>query len=852
MNIVDVDGTPLHVAETWLAEPLAVTLRHHGHDSVKVPCGEGSCGGCTVRLDGVAVLACVTPTARATGRVVATARSLAGEGTSARALAQRGAVQCGFCIPGIVAAIPDLLEGIETARERLEPHLCRCTGYSGLVEAIAGRTGEAPRKDGPSKATGEAVYTADSLPAGTLHGRLILAPDAGTVTNVDFSRAMKVDGAILALGPEDDPGRLFHANPHAAPDAPLEHRVFTDAPRFPGDIVGVVVARSGPAAELMAAAVRVEVDLVATVPATPNLGVTVSHRDPTRDCGTATAVFDHSFHYRPGPIAALERIAAFAWWNDGGLVVRGSCQLPTLVPHVLEAALGVPASDVMVESIFLGGSFGLREEVILEPVAALASRACGSPILVETTRAETALLRRRHGSFVRLKTGVDPGGRLVFRNISCDLDGGAYVGHSKPLLEAAASLAVQSYPTPETRFDGTVSLSPTTPASAFRGYGAAEVLTAIDVQLDRIARATDQDPLAFRRSAVARPGALASEALTEVRHLRAVTCLDELALRAGKLPQLERGTGRMRRGRGVALGLAVSSGAIPGAPDSAEARCRRMPDGTVIVETGHVEMGQGTHTALATIAADVLDVPIDDVRVEVPGGARAVADGGTYASRGIYQTANAVLQAARALSSLLRDSDDTHEVEATGTAIADDSGLAAAAQLVEVEVDTWTGLTRVTHVISVHDVGRVIDPPMARGQVVGGVVQAIGIALSENLQVGPGSPLLHQELRRSTTVPAVDVAFVESPDVPGALGAKGLGEAPVVGIPAAILNAIADATGVEIDQVPATPEVVWRAMQSTSARGLPSNRVNRLPPPPSSNSAPIGCGGTATGSPSLG
>lgn len=824
-----VDGLPITVPAPALAWPLAELLRANGVHSVKTPCGEGTCGGCTVHVDDRPVLSCVLPAARARGRQVSTARSLVTTERGARAarcLAQRGALQCGFCIPGLVAS------WVSSEHEAaLESHLCRCTGYTGLIRALRGEPDAVPaRPDGFDKASGTACYTADGVPAGTAYARIVSAPMAGRVSGIDAAAALRVPGAVAVLTPADSPPRRYDPNPHGLPDAPRENRVFTDTPRFTGDIVGLVIAETAHAARLMAASVKVRVAESDSEP----LPAPVHHvlGDPEPTVADALRQAPHivrtQFDYGSGSHDAMEPVAALSWWDSQGRChVRGSCQLPMLVPALLAPVLEIEPEQVLVEPTHLGGSFGLREEVLLEPAAAVAARRCDRPVLVEASRAETTGLRRRHAARVQIVSGWTAAGDITALHVTAQLDAGAYLGHTPPVLSALGSLALQSYPAPIRRFEGVAQYSATAPTTAFRGYGAAEALVPLDVHLEAAAAQFRIDSVALRRRNVARPGTPETGVMSAVQHLCIDRCLDEVLLRRRPLPP---GDDRWRRGVGFAAGVIVSSGGGPAHRDEAHARCRREPDGTIVVETGHAEMGQGTHTVLASVAATRLGVDPSLVTVRVAPSQRPVADGGTYASRGIRLTADAVIHAAGALRALI-GTGATGVLEADGSSSTTDSTLAGCAQLAEVTVDTWTGRVVVDRVVSVHDIGAVMDPRMAEGQVLGGVAQGLGIALSDRHLVGPvGTPgsaaLLHHSLVRNTGMPPVEVVFVESDGVAGELGAKGLGEASVVPLPAAVVNAVADATGVRMAEIPLTPETVWRYLDAAEPlSGRPNERA---------------------------
>ncbi len=882
------DGRRVVVAPDALAVPLAETLRAHGHTSVKMPCGEGICGGCTVLVDGRALASCVLPTARAVGTRVQGAQELTCSDAGAALATQlgaRGGLQCGFCIPGLVASASALLAdgpSDKHVREQLSGHLCRCTGYEGIVGAVtraaAGQpVAAAPRVDGAEKARGTLRYTADHLAGvdvGTLTGLLLTSRSPHALIRIEPGDALDVPGAVRVLGPDDAPAARFCTNPHVEDPvlAPKENAVFAREARFVGDIVGLVVATSPSAAREMARRVRqIEEPLPACLdtatarsPQAPRVRLAdvsnvafelaVGAAQPEVDAVMAAAhhVVSHRFEVGSGPVAAMERPAALARWDAAGtgaggagdaLTVWSTSQTPQVVRHRLADLLGLDADAVSIEAVPLGGGFGLKEEHFLEPVAAVASRACGGrPVLVEVTRAQLGSLRRRHSGTVVTTTGCAADGTMLGRRVEVELDAGGEVGHSALILENALLIAATLYPVAPTRATGAAVLTNTPSAGAFRGYGAMEVAYALESHVDELARSCGIDPVEYRRRHVLRAGQ--TEALNQwpVASFASLETLEALdAAGADPLPRADP-SGRWRRGRGTSVFSIVSAASSVAHLDSAAARCRVDPDGLVVVETAVPDMGQGLHTTFATVAAERLGVGPHRVRVCQQNSTDGPVDEGSFASRGVYVSSNALAAAADQLLVAIAEKlgvgvDDLTTSETGVTAGADtvawpdlaglssevrvasqDNGLVIGGQLADVSVDTWTGRVVVDRVVSVHDVGRVLDRRLARGQVVGGVVQGIGVALTERGRYAdgacPDANLLDQGLPTMLVEPRIDDVFVGDGHARGTLRAKGLGEAPLVGVPAAVGNAIRDALGVRLTELPFTPERVLAAWTS--------------------------------------
>lgn len=724
----------------------------------------------------------------------------------------------------------------------------------------------APRRiEGARKVAGRAPYAADAVPQPHLFGGVVESPVVGAVL-VDLAPARAVPGVVAALGPADDPGVSWCPNPHGTV---LDTVVFTSEPRFVGDVVGAVVAESRAALEAALALVVVTAR-AAEQPAGGIAGAgDGSEPDPLvgevcygddaeaveRALLTAPHVFISTYTVDAAPHGYLERPCAAAQWAGDGSPCRiwSTTQVPGPVSARVARILSLAPGDVVLEPVFVGGGFGGKEEVQLEPAAALLSRAAGGrPVLLEIDRSMTnGRFRVRHGASVTLRTGVDATGDLLVRDVVLELDAGGYAGHSPDVAAAGAARAHVLYPAPVSRSVGRATLSATTPATGFRGYGGTETLFAVESQMDEIADALGQDRVAIRSRNVLRQGAADPLHAWSVLTFSAEACLQEAVRRSADWPaqgaQPEPG-GRWRTGRGMALLLDTSSKTRrTGPPDGASARCRLTPEGALVVETGSTEIGQGNHTAFAVVAAEALGVAVDDVGVEQPSTATAPDDPGAYGARGAYVTAGAVVLAARGLreqivqSVVRRTGCAADDVEVTGSwagsgadriplaelapLVADaafqapDNALCAGAQVAEVVVDTATGVVRVTRVVSVHDVGRVLHPTLATGQVVGGVVQGVGTAVTERLPrdengVPRRGTFLDHLLPTVADSPDVEVVFVTVPHPHSPTGAKGLGEAPVMGMAPAIANAIADATGVRVRSLPMHAERVLAALDS--------------------------------------
>ncbi|MGR4853514.1 molybdopterin cofactor-binding domain-containing protein [Streptomyces sp. LARHCF252] len=723
--------------------------------------------------------------------------------------------------------------------------------------ASPSHSGEHPRsRETARKAAGEPLFVLDRLPDDVLYARLLRARGPHSTVRVDRDLLALMPGVLAVLGPEDDPGVRYTANPHGGRE---DMAVFTAEARFAGDVVGAVVARTRTEARAAAAAagavLEEELPAVLTVNQARAGGAPPAHRDfaaegnllaalafgvPEEQVEAALAasahVFDATYHSDATAHAFLEPVAAAAEFTaDGRCRVWSNTQCPVLSRGILARLLGLADADVHYESVAIGGSFGGKEEFLVDAVAGLCSRAVGGrAVVVETDRAEmTGAFRLRHPFAVRVVTGCDRAGRITARRIHAVSEGGPYSLHSPAVLANGLTLALSMYPVADARATGECVTLNRTPGGAYRGYGAPQVIFAVESQLDEMSSALGIDPVTLRERNSLRPGGLDPVHGWPAASYNVLGCLAEVRA----LPPLDRRTDspRLRRGRGVASLANVSGVTGAAGIDEATARCS-VRGGRLVVTTACPDVGQGLHALLAGVAAEETGVPLALVDVELDARGR---DRGIYASRGTYLSANAAALAARELMHQLPQATGPMKFVpaewegycAEATFRAPDNALVAGAQVADIEVDTATGRIRVLKVTSVHDLGRLMQPDAAREQVVGGVVQGLGSTLTEALPfAADGSPcettLFGLGVPTATWPVEVDAVFPQEPNHPsGPLGAKGVGESPLIGIAAAVSAAVYDAVGVRLRQTPFTPERIWRALREQDPTASPGARV---------------------------
>lgn len=548
----------------------------------------------------------------------------------------------------------------------------------------------------------------------------------------------------------------------------------------------------------------------------------------------------------------IENQAMAAWVEGEVVVVRGSMQCPYYVLNALKHALGRDQTRVRVIQAPTGGGFGGKEDypsTLALHAALLSLKAGGKPVKIVYDRGEDmAATTKRHPSRVRHRTGVDRDGRLVAMEIDVLLDGGAYVTLSPVVLSRGILHAAGPYFCPNVTIDGTAVLSNSVPYGAFRGFGAPQTEFAIERHMDRVAAAIGMDPVELRRINLLRDGQTTATGQMVKGGTDRIAILDR-ALAEARFDERRREDAAfnaahpyLRRGIGVAT---VQHGAgFTGNGEvylNSKVDVAGLPDGRIEVLAASTEMGQGTNTVFTKLAAEAAGVGEADIVIGVPDTARVPNSGPTVASRTVMVVGRLIERAIEDLAATVGDRGMRGEqlqeairawhytcgrgdlrVQATyqpppGVHFDDKNYVgdayatfAWAACVAHVEVDQRTCGVRVLDFVSVQDIGKVIHPTLARGQVQGGVVQAIGWALMEECRFRDGAMINNQLtnyiIPTSDDVPPIRVVFHENPYAFGGGGAKGVGELPMDGPAPAILNAVAQATGADPCTIPLTPE----------------------------------------------
>ena len=788
--------------------------------------------------------------------------------------------QCGFCTPGMImtaaALSPEQRSDLPRA---LKGSICRCTGYGAIEDAVLGTARVIPNEGassplgqgvgapaGPAVVTGTARFTCDLVsdaggpdehvpPGPPLHLKLVRAPHAHAwIRSIDGSAALRAPGVVAVLTYADSPATRFSSARHHNPDDdPYDTLVFDRTVRFHGQRVAAVVAETVAAAEAGCALVDVDYQVLPAVtnPAdamragapllhpdlAPGNVCAQVHRvsgDPGAGFAVADVVYEETFRTQRVQHVALETHAAIGWLDASDpatgarLVLRTSTQVPFLTRDELCRVFGLERDRVRVIAKRVGGGFGGKQEMLTEDVVALAVLRTGRPVQLEFTREEQfAAATTRHPMAVTVKVGAARDGTLTGFALDVTADTGAYGNHGPGVLYHAIEEAVTAYRCANKRVDARAVYTNTVPAGAFRGYGLSQTVFAVESAVDEVARLLGLDPAEFRRRNLLREGDPADNASGEpaevcTASLGVSECLDlvEKALVVGQDEAVPAG---WRTGTGIAVALldTIPPGGHPGRAMVAE-----RPEGGYAAFVGTAEFGNGTTTIHRQLVADALGCEPADVLVFSSDTDRSGHDTGAYGSTGIVVAGTAAVRAARALAEAIAaraasGSADGKLLEAEGFCDGLSRSVSAVVQGFRVAVCPGTGTVRILRSVQAVDAGTVLNPVQLRGQVEGGVVQALGAALFEEVRVSAAGVVTTRALREYhvpvlADVPRTEVLFASSTRDPyGPHGAKPMSEAPFNPVAPALANAIRDATGVRFTSLPLRRDIVYGALNKS-------------------------------------
>ena len=804
---------------TYLREEARLT-------GAKKACGEGACGACSVLVDGALLTSCTIPLERIAGRSIVTIEgiSTAEMDVYVRAFSEAGAVQCGFCTPGMVLAAKALLDrnadpGEAEVRAALRRNICRCTGYAKIVAGVLlaaryrrGKSGETTRAamaaaassgigarrlrvDAAPKILGEARYVDDLSEPGMLFGAVLRTPHPrARLLSLDVSAALALPGVVVAATWRDIPGNRFTGSVIA--DWPTMIAV-GEVTRCVGDAVAIVAADTPTRAEEALGLVAAEYEVLdpvrspaaALAPGAPALHpagnvlsrMAVKRGDAAGAIASAAHVVEATFTTPFTDHAFMEPESALAFPPDdeGVVLVHTGEQNVYDGRRYIADTLGIPLEKVRVVSAFVGGAYGGKEDQTVQHIAALLAWLSKRPVKCTLGRAESTRVHvKRHAMTIALTLGCDGRGGLVGLVERITADTGAYASLGGPVLHRAVTHAGGPYACPNVDVEGTAVYTNNPPAGAFRGFGVPQVNFAFESALNALAAKAGLSPWEIRWRNAVRPG----DTLPNGQSAGPDTALEE-CLRSVK-ERFEAASGRA----GVACAF-KNTGLGVGHRDIGRCAVKVLGDG-VEIRTGAACVGQGLETVLAQIAGDVLDLDADRVRVAQPDTATTPDSGTTTASRQTLITGEACRRACVEASAALRQ--ERAGMADRSPAPEDDSGFPYAvlagrtfsgeydAATDPVDTDAANPVLHVAYsyacqlailghddrlerIVAAHDSGLVVNPPAFEGQVEGGVAMGIGYALTEDFPLAacvPTARFGQLGLLHAADVPPVETIIV--------------------------------------------------------------------------------------------
>lgn len=742
-----------------------------------------------------------------------------------------------------------------------------------------------PRVDAFAKVTGEAKYTGDLVPRGAYTAKIVRAPVAnGLVRGFDLSEAQAVPGVVRIFTCFDVPDIQFPTAGHPwstekAHQDICDRKLLNTRIRVWGDEIAVVVARDRVSAARAARLVHAEIKAfppLSTPAEAMAPGATPLHSEHPDN------VLSHSqFHLGEGTFAQaaaapgavvvsghysvpavqhchMEPVHSAAYMEGQKITVITSTQIPHIVRRVCGQALGIPWSRVRVVKPYIGGGFGNKQDVLVEPLAAwLTTQLGGHAVEIELSREEvTGCTRTRHAFDWDVQAAASPDGTLLARTYRAWSNQGGYASHGHAIAANAANIFKQCYRDRVSLDSESYTVYTNRPtAGAMRGYGIPQGCFITEALTDDLADALGMDPLEFRLKNCVQAGyvdphngiTMHSYGLAQALEKgRQAIDWDEKRLR------YQNQTGPRRRGVGMAL-FTYKSNVYPISLETASCRMALHEDGRVTVQMGATEIGQGADTAFTQIAAESIGLPVSAIDIQSTQDTDVTPfDTGAYASRQTYVSGTACKMTGESLRGKILDYaarmlgrspqgltitdgnildeagqavltvadvgmescyslTDSRHLTAEETYHCEQNTFATGACFAEIEVDIPLGQIHVLRLINVHDSGRLINPKLAEAQVHGGMSMGLGYALSEELLFDDAckplnANLLDYKIPTAMDTPKLEALFVEVDDPTGPYGNKALGEPPAIPVAPAIRNALLHATGVSVHSLPLTPQ----------------------------------------------
>ena len=777
--------------------------------------------------------------------------------------------------------------------------------------------------DAVKLAQGKPAFAADFEKRGLLHAKVLHSPHAhALIKKIDTSKAKALQGVAAVLTWQDIPRVVYSTAGQSDPiPGPLDTFSLDYKVRFVGDRVAFVAAETPEIAEKALSLIEVEYEILPAIfdsresmtssirihdepefvnfaDSNPEKNLAAEIRidigDVEKGFAEADEIFEAEYEVPKVQQAHIEPHVAVTYWDeDDRLVIRTSTQVPFHVRRMLAPVLGLPIKRIRVIKPRVGGGFGGKQEVLMEDVAAHLTIATKQPVLYEYTREEEFIAARsRHPMRIKMKTGVKKDGTITANSMYALSDTGANGAHALTVTGNTGHKAMALYvgdgeyrKAPNIRFYADIVYTNTPPSGAYRGYGVPQGYWPLDRHMEKIARAMGFDPIDFRlKNAIhageyhpfstawnegrePRPEIIQTVGLEQcVAQGRAAIGWDDKygneEWRVGQIGNLS------HKRKGIGIALAMQGTAIPYL-DMGGASIKMNDDGSFNLLVGATDLGTGSDTVLAQMAAEVLGVPIEDMITYSSDTDFTPFDKGAYASSTTYISGTAAVNAAKIVAERIKiravnmlsqkskvkgQSEDLRPDDirlANRMAIAPDGrsvsmaeialdslhrnnqeqimGVASyvspvspppfAAQFAEVTVDVETGQVTVDRLVMAVDSGIIVNPLTASGQIEGGMTQALGYAVCEEMRYDEKGAALERDfdryhIFRADEMPELETIFVETFEPSHPFGVKAVAEIPMDGVAPAVGNAILDAVGVNVDDNPVTPEKVWKALKS--------------------------------------
>ncbi|MDX9991997.1 MAG: molybdopterin-dependent oxidoreductase [Anaerolineales bacterium] len=767
--------------------------------------------------------------------------------------------------------------------------------------------------DAVKLAQGKPAFTADIEPRALLHAKVLHSPHAhARIKKIDVSKARALPGVAAVLTWHDIPRVVYSTAGQSDPiPGPLDCFSLDHKVRFVGDRVAFVAAETPEIAQKALSLIEVEYEILPAIldmrqsmqagaiqihdepeyvdfadsDAKKNLAaeIRIDIGDVEKGFAEADEIFEAEYQVPKVQQAHIEPHVCVTYWDeDDRLVIRTSTQVPFHVRRMLAPVLGLPVKRIRVIKPRIGGGFGGKQEVLMEDVAAHLTIATKRPVLYEYSREEEFIAARsRHPMIVRMKTGVKRDGTITANEMYALSDTGANGAHALTVTGNTGHKAMALYvgdgeyrKSPNIRFYADIVYTNTPPAGAFRGYGVPQGYWPLDRHLEKIARKMGFDPLEFRLKNAVKPGEYhpfstawneGREPRPEIIHTVGLEqCVAQGRAAIGwddkfgnSVWQREGLPPHQRKGIGAAL--VMQGTAIPYL-DMGGASIKMNDDGSFNLLVGATDLGTGSDTVLAQMAAEVLGVPLEDMITYSSDTDFTPFDKGAYASSTTYISGAAAVKAAEivaekikkravamlgadiepasirlferaahapdgrsiplseiALESLHRS--DQEQIMGVASHVSPSSPPPFAAQFAEITVDSETGAVTVDKLVMAVDAGMIINPQTASGQIEGGMTQALGYAVCEEMRYDSQGQAREKDFRDyhiflANEMPQLEVIFIETFEPTHPFGVKAVAEIPMDGVAPAVGNAVRDALGVDVDINPVTPERVWQAIRA--------------------------------------